>query len=190
MRIIVGISGASGVIMGERLLRELKRNGVRTHLVVTEGAARTLEAETNLRLKDVENLADENYSPADMAANIASGSFDTAGMIVMPASMKTVAGIVGGYADNLLLRAADVCLKEGRKVVLTPREMPLSKVHLKNLSKAAKLGCVIVPPMLTFYNGADTVEQQITHIVGTVLRQFNLPCEGFAPWQGMKNNAL
>ena len=182
MKIIVGISGASGAVMGERLLRELKRQGVETHLVVTEGAAKTLAMETKIRLDDLRRLAAANYAPDDMAAAIASGSFVTDGMIIMPCSLKTVAGIASGYADNLLLRAADVCLKEGRKVVLVPRESPLSTIHLKNLRKAAKAGCVIVPPMLTFYNGADTVEKQIAHIIGKVLMQFSLIGEGFVPW--------
>jgi len=96
--------------------------------------------------------------------------------------MKSLAGIVSGYADNLLLRAADVCLKENRRVVLVPREMPLGRVHLRNLSEAAELGCTVIPPMLTFYNGCDTVEAQIDHLVGKILRQFGLDHRGFKPW--------
>ena len=188
MRIIIGISGASGVIMGERLLRELKRQSVETHLVITDGAARTFALETNMRLSDVGTLATAQYAPNDMGAPIASGTFAAEGMIVMPCSMKTAAGIVCGYADNLLLRAADACLKERRKIVLVPRETPLSPLHLKNLHKAAKLGCTIVPPVLTFYNGAETIEAQICHIIGKVLGQFSLPCADFKPWTG--ENAL
>ena len=184
MRLILGISGASGVVMGYELLKALRATHAEAHLVVTEAAARTLSCETSLRLEDLAALASVSYDCRDMAAAIASGSFPTDGMVVMPCSMKTLAGIVSGYADNLLLRAADVCLKEGRKVVLVPRETPLSLVHLRNLKAAAETGCAIVPPMLTFYGDADTVEKQIAHIVGKVLAQFGIPFEGGMRWGG------
>ncbi len=184
MRLVIGISGASGVVLGYELLRALRGAGIETHLVVTEAAVRTLDCETSLRLEDLTALADAHYDPRDMAAAIASGSFPTDGMIVMPCSMKTLAGIVSGYADNLLLRAADVCLKEGRKLALVPRETPLSRVHLRNMADAAALGCTIIPPMLTFYGDADTVEKQIAHIVGKVLSQFGIPFEGGMKWTG------
>ena len=186
MRIIVGISGASGVVMGYEVLKALRAADVETHLVVTEAAVRTLACETSLRLEDLTALVNVSYDYRDMAASIASGSFHTDGMIVMPCSMKTLAGIVSGYADNLLLRAADVCIKEGRKVVLVPRETPLSLVHLRNLKSAAEVGCRIVPPMLTFYGDADTVEKQVVHIVGKVLVQFGIPFEGGMRWNGSK----
>lgn len=108
----------------------------------------------------------------------------TDGMIIIPASMKTVAGIASGFAENLLLRAADVCLKENRKVVLVPREMPLSRIHLRNIRECADNGCIIVPPMLTFYNGADSLEQQIDHIIGKILMQFGIEYQKFVAWQG------
>ena len=184
MRLIIGISGASGVVMGYDLLKALRDAGVETHLVVSEAAAETFACETSLSLCDVSSLADAIYDARDMAAAIASGSFASDGIIVMPCSMKTLAGIVSGYADNLLLRAADVCLKEGRKLVLVPRETPLSRVHLRNLADAAALGCTIVPPMLTFYGDADTVEKQIAHIVGKVLAQFGIPFSGGMQWNG------
>ena len=186
MRLILGISGASGAVMGYEILKALRAAGVETHLVVTEAAAGTLACETSLRLEDLTALAGVSYDCRDMAACIASGSFPTDGMIVMPCSMKTLAGIVGGYADNLLLRAADVCLKEGRKVVLVPRETPLSLVHLRNMKAAAELGCAIVPPMLTFYGDADTVGKQVAHIVGKVLAQFGIPFEGGMRWNGRR----
>ena len=184
MRVSVGISGASGAVLGYELLKALRTAEVETHLVVTEAAARTLACETSLGLDDLRALANFSYDCGDMAAAVASGSFRTDGMIVMPCSMKTLAGIVSGYADNLLLRAADVCLKEGRKVVLAPRETPLSLVHLRNLTAAAEVGCVIVPPMLTFYGDADTVEKQVAHIVGKALAQFGIPFEGGMRWNG------
>lgn len=185
MRLIIGISGASGVVMGYGLLQALRDEGVETHLVVTEAAAQTLACETPLTLKDLTATATASYDAGNMAARIASGSFPTDGMIVIPCSMKTLAGIVSGYADNLLLRAADVCLKEGRKLVLVPRETPLSRVHLRNMAEAASLGCSIVPPMLTFYGGADTVEKQIDHIIGKIFLQFGLSYKKNTSWNGI-----
>lgn len=185
MRLIVGISGASGVIMGWYLLRALhEMPEVETHLIITEGAAVTFSYETELSLAEVCALADVVHDNHDMAASISSGSYETDGMIIIPCSMKTVAGIVSGYTDDLLLRAADVCLKEGRKVVIVPREMPMSRIHLRNIKEAADYGCCVVPPVLTFYNGADTVEKQIQHIIGKVLMQFHLHSRDFVPWQG------
>ena len=185
MKLIVGISGASGVVMGYALLKALREAGAETHLVVTEAASRTLSCETSLRAEDLQELADACYEPGNMAARIASGSFAADGMIVIPCSMKTLAGVVSGYADNLLLRAADVCLKEGRKVVLVPRETPLSLVHLRNLKAAAEMGCAIVPPMLTFYGGADTVEKQVDHIVGKIFLQIGLNYKNGTSWDGV-----
>ena len=185
MRLIIGITGASGVVMGCQLLTELQAfPHVETHLVMTAGAQETLRYETDLSLADVTRLATCTYDNLNLAARIASGSFHTDGMVVVPCSMKTAAGIVHGFAENLLLRAADVSLKEGRKVVLVPREMPLSRIHLRNLQAAADYGCVIIPPVLTFYNGADTVEKQVQHILGKVLMQFGLELPGFVPWEG------
>lgn len=189
-RIILGISGASGVILGYHAARAIKTQGIELHMVVSDAAKLTWELEANRPLACLTALADMLYSPQDMAARIASGSFRTMGMIVAPCSMKTLAGIVTGYADNLLLRAADVCLKEGRKVVLCPREMPLGKLHLRNLSAAADLGCAIVPPMLSFYSGQSTLEDQLDHIVGKVMMQFDLEYEQFRPWAGQKEASL
>lgn len=185
MRIVVGVTGASGVVMSMYLLKALKRAGnCEVHLVVSEGAEKTWELETGLPLTELLNLADHVYDNRNLAASISSGSFVTDGMIIMPCSMKSLAGIVSGYADDLILRAADVCMKEGRKVVLVPREMPLGKVHLRNLMGASDLGCVIVPPVLTFYNNPQTIEDQINHITGKVLLQFGIIPEGFRPWNG------
>ncbi|MFV0617888.1 UbiX family flavin prenyltransferase [Megasphaera sp. WILCCON 0056] len=185
MRIIVGISGASGVVMGYHLLKALKTiPGMETHLIITEGAAKTFPYETDIPVSAVRALADVVHDNHNMAAAVSSGSFKTDGMIIIPCSMKTVAGIASGYADNLLLRAADVCLKEGRKVVIVPREMPMSRIHLRNIKEAADYGCTVVPPVLTFYNGADSVEKQIQHIIGKILMQFHIDYEPFVPWTG------
>ncbi len=185
MRLIVGISGASGVIMGYALLRELKQHpDIETHLVISEGATRNFAEETDISRADAEILADVVYDNQNMAAKISSGSFVTDGMAVVPCSMRTLSGIAHGYAENLLIRAADVCLKEGRKVVLVPREMPLSPLHLRNMQLAAEYGCRIVPPMLTFYNNARTLEEQVHHVLGKVLMQFGLEHKRFVPWRG------
>lgn len=187
MRLIVGVSGASGVWMSHALCRALKAvPGMELHLVITDSARRTWELETDVPIGELEALADELHDPRNFAASISSGSFVTDGMIVAPCSMKTLAGIVSGYADNLLLRAVDVCLKEGRRVVLCPREMPLGRVHLRNMLQASELGCVLVPPMLTFYNAPGSLEDQIDHVVGKLLLQFGLSYDRFSPWNGVE----
>lgn len=186
MRLIVGISGASGVVMGYQMLKVLKQiPDIEVHLVVTEGAVKNFECETDITLEDVTALADYNYSNKNMAASISSGSFKTYGIIVIPCSMKTVSGIASGFATNLLLRAVDVCLKESRKVVIVPREMPLSRIHLRNIKEAADNGCIVVPPMLTFYNGSNSVEKQINHVIGKILMQFGIDYKEFVAWKGV-----
>ena len=185
MRLILGISGASGVMMGYRILQALKQYPeIETHLVISQGAVRNFELETDLAVADINKLADYCHDNNNMAASISSGSFVTAGMIVAPCSMKTLSGIANGFATNLLIRAVDVCLKEGRKVVLMPREMPLGRVHLHNMQVAAEYGCHIIPPMLTFYNHLESTEDQVQHIIGKVLMQFGLTHQNFKPWQG------
>jgi 4-hydroxy-3-polyprenylbenzoate decarboxylase len=186
LKLIVGISGASGVQMSLYLLKALKQvEGCEIHLVVSSGALLTWQLESDIPIEELYALADHIYNERDLAAPISSGSFVTDGMIIMPCSMKTLAGIVTGYADTLLQRAADVCIKEGRKVVLVPREMPLSRIHLRNMQEAAECGCAIVPPMLTFYNGPRTLDDQINHVVGKVLLQFGITYNSFKPWNGM-----
>ena len=183
MRLIVGISGASGAIMGYRLLQELNQvDECETHLVISDAAFRTFELETDLGVDKVIALADYYYDNHDLAATISSGSFVTDGMIVLPCSMKTLSGIVTGFTENLLIRAADVCLKEGRKLVLVPREMPLNTIHLRNMLAAAESGCRIIPPMLTFYNDLPTTEEQIQHVIGKILMQFGITSSKFKPW--------
>lgn len=185
MKLVVGISGASGVEMGARLLAILKRmEGMETHLVISDGAKTNFHEETQMDIADVEALADYVYDDHDLGAKISSGSFCTDGMIVIPCSMKSLSNIATGNAGNLLARAADVCLKEGRKVVLVPREIPMSKIHLRNMYLAADAGCSIVPPMLTFYNDPKTLDDQVEHVIGKVLMQFGLKNEKFVPWDG------
>lgn len=191
MRLIIGISGASGVVLGYHMLKALKSYPeVETHLVISKGARVTFGLETDMKIEDVEALADVVHSNKNLAASISSGSFKTDGMIVIPCSMKTLAGIATGYTDNLLIRAADVCLKENRKVVLVPREMPLGKIHMRNLKEVSDLGCVIIPPMLTFYNNSLTIEEQINHIIGKILMQFGLDHKKFRAWEGCEDAEL
>lgn len=185
MRIIVAVTGATGVEMSYYLMKALKSvENCEVHLIMSEGAKVTWKLESDIPIEKMYELADAVYDERNQAAAISSGSYVTDGMIVMPCSMKSLAGIAAGYAENLVVRAADVCMKEGRKVVLVPREMPFSRLHLRNLKEAADLGCVIVPPMLTFYNGPKTVEDQINHIVGKVLMQFGITYDKFKAWTG------
>lgn len=185
MRIIVAVTGATGVEMSYYLLKALKSvENCEVHLIMSEGAKVTWKLESEIPIEKMYELADLVYDERNQAAAISSGSYVTDGMIVMPCSMKSLAGIAAGYAENLVVRAADVCMKEGRKVILVPREMPFSRLHLRNLKEAADLGCVIIPPMLTFYNGPKTVEDQINHIVGKVLMQFGITYDKFKPWTG------
>lgn len=186
MRITVAVTGASGVEMSYYLLKALKSiEGCEVNLIVTKGAELTWGLESSLPIENLYSLADHVFDENNLAASVSSGSYVTDGMIVMPCSMKTLAGIAAGYADNLVVRAADVCLKECRKVVLVPREMPLGRIHLRNMKEAADMGCVIVPPVLTFYNGPKTIEDQINHIVGKILLQFGIPYDKFIPWNGV-----
>jgi 4-hydroxy-3-polyprenylbenzoate decarboxylase len=171
--------------MGYSLLRALREiDDMEIHLVITESGIRTFRDETDLSIEDVYRLADHVYDNADIGARIASGSFRTDGMIVIPCSMKTASGAANAYSDNLLVRAMDVCIKENRRVIVVPREMPLNKAHLRNLMLLADLGYVIIPPMLTFYNNADSVQKQVDHIVGKVLSQFDICPPSYVPWQG------
>lgn len=184
-RIVVGISGATGVQMGARFLKVLKDiPDVETHLVVTNGAEVIFKRETDIDIADVKAMADHVYDANNLAAAISSGSFRTDGMVVIPCSMKSLSGIVNAYDDDLLVRAADVCLKENRKVVLVPRELPLNRIHCRNLLTACEAGYTIIPPMLTFYSSYPRAEDQVDHIIGKILMQFDLPYDKFKPWKG------
>lgn len=181
-RIIVGISGASGAPVAVALLRELKRAQMEVHLIVTDGGWRTISEETEMTREDICALADAVYDNMDIGAPPASGSWKAAGMIVAPCSMKTLAGIHSGYSENLLLRAADVTIKEGRKLVLMPRECPMSPIHLRNQYELAMMGVVMIPPVLSFYNHPDSLDDAIKHIVGKVLDRFGIETEGYRRW--------
>lgn len=184
-RIIVGISGASGTVMAAELLRQLKKQeAVETHLIYSKAAEMTLKHETELSIEELCALADVVHDNENIGAAPASGSFKTKGMIILPCSMKTVAGVACGYSDNLLLRAADVVLKERRKLVLGVRECPFSTIHLENMHKLSSMGAVILPLVLSFYNHPDSLEACVKHIVGKILDQFDMEGESFSRWQG------
>lgn len=190
MRLIVGMTGATGAPLGVALLQALRAiPDVETHLVMSKWAKTTIELETPYTPAEVAALADYCHSPADQAATISSGSFRTDGMIIIPCSMKTLAGIRVGYAEGLVGRAADVVLKEGRKLVLAPREMPLSTIHLENMIALSRMGVAIVPPMPAFYNLPQTVDDIIQHIVARVLDQFGLEHTRARRWQGLRQAA-
>lgn len=185
-RLIIGMSGASGAPLAVEVLKQLReeKKQVEIHLVVSRGAELTLRQEMGWNMEQLAPYADVIYDNNDIGAAIASGSFRTLGMIVVPCSMKTVAGIVSGYSDSLLLRAADVTLKERRKLVLAAREAPLGTVHLRNLYEASKLGAVILPPMMTWYNHPQSMEEATAHIARRILSQFDLDEDSYE-WKGM-----
>jgi 4-hydroxy-3-polyprenylbenzoate decarboxylase len=182
MRIVVGISGASGALYAIRLLEVLKDLNVETHLVMTKAAERIVELETNHTKSEVIALAARYYDINDLEAPISSGSFKTDGMVVIPCSMKTLAGIALGYSSNLLLRAADVTLKEGRKLVLVPRETPLNIIHILNMYRVAKAGAIILPAMPAFHHKPKSIDDLINYIVGKVLDVFGIEHSLYRTW--------
>ena len=184
MRLIVGITGATGVIYGVRLLERLRDAGVETHLVISRWGARTLAHETPYSREQVEALAHTSYAPGDMGAAISSGSCQTAGMIIAPCSAKTLAAIAHGYGDSLIHRAADVVLKERRKLLLAVREAPLSDIHLENMLKLSRMGVVILPPVPAFYHNPRSLADIVDHTVARMLDQFAVEVPGAERWSG------
>ncbi|MFD1317616.1 UbiX family flavin prenyltransferase [Loigolactobacillus zhaoyuanensis] len=184
-RIIIGVTGASGTIYAIDLLQKLAQiPEIETHLVLSQWAKQNLALETDFTLRQVQQLADVTYNINDQAAAIASGSFLNDGMIIVPASMKTVAGIATGFGDNLISRAADVALKEQRKLVIVPRETPLSVIHLENLTKLARLGVQIIPPMPAFYDHPQTIQDIVNHQTMKLLDALAIPNQVAPRWQG------
>ncbi len=184
-RLVVGLSGASGVVYGIRLLEVLQdRPDIESHLVVSRGALRTIELETDTTLADVEALADQVHDAGDLAASLSSGSFQTMGMVVAPCSMKTLSGIANSYSDNLLVRAADVTLKERRRLVLLPRETPLHLGHARLIVRVIEMGAVVMPPVPALYHRPKSVQAIIDHTVGRVLDMFGVENELVERWSG------
>ena len=177
------MTGASGAILGIRLLQELRRADVETHLICSDWAARTIELETDTTFEAVCALADAVYANQDLAATVSSGSFHTDGMVVIPCSMKTLAAIANGFSCNLIARAADVTLKERRKLLLVPRETPLSSIHLRNMLSLSQDGAIILPPSIAFYSRPETLEDAVNHMVGKVLDMLEIPHALYTPWR-------
>jgi flavin prenyltransferase len=184
-RLIVAITGSTGTIYGVRLLQLLRDTDVETHLVVSRWGARTLLQETEFSLAEVQKLATRAYPAADQGAAISSGSFITLGMAIVPCSMRTLAAIAHGQADNLVHRAADVVLKERRRLVLAAREAPLSEIHLENMLKLTRMGAIVSPTVPAFYDHPRTIDDLVNHTVGRLLDLFDIHLDVTERWSGM-----
>jgi polyprenyl P-hydroxybenzoate/phenylacrylic acid decarboxylase-like protein len=190
-RLIVAITGASGAVYGVRLLQALRASGAcESHLVMSSSGVMTAQQELDMRRSDIEALADVVHNVKDIGATIASGSFQSSGMVVAPCSMKTLASIAHGLADNLVSRAADVILKERRRLVLVARETPLNLAHLRNMTSVTEMGGIIFPPVPAFYTRPASLDELVDHTVGRLLDLFDLPHAGLVKrWQGMNREA-
>ena len=185
-RLVVGITGASGVILGIRLLQVLQEMSIESHLVLTTAARATIPQETNWKVSDVLALADFSYNPADIGAAIASGSFPTNGMVVIPCSVKSLSAIANCYSADLLARAADVTLKEGRPLLLVVRETPLHRGHLHLMDLAAQAGAVIFPPVPAFSNQPQSIDELVNYLIGRVLARLGLDNDLYPQWRGLE----
>ena len=183
-RFILAITGASGAVYGLRMLQVLQNLDAEVHLIISQMGAQVLESETGQKSEDVRQMAAFSYRPTDLAASIASGSFHIDGMLVVPCSIKTLSGIANSYAENLVQRAADVCLKEGRPLLLAVRETPLHLGHIRLMEKAAQAGAVIFPPNPAFYNHPETIEQVVDETVGRMLSRLWVQNSLYQPWDG------
>lgn len=190
MKLVVGISGATGAVYGIRVLQTLKNCQVETHLVLTDSAKRTIDEETSFGVKEVEKLADFVHDNHDIGASIASGSFKNDGMIIAPCAIKSLSALANSYNDSLLVRSADVALKEKRKLVVIPRETPLHIGHLKLFTAVAEMGAVILPPMPAYYHHPKTIDDIINQTVGKVLDQFGIEHQLFKRWEGGGNGQV
>lgn len=184
-RVIVAITGASGAVLGIRALERLRTLNIETHLVISAAARITIAQETDHKVSDVQALAHTSYDPRDIGAAIASGSFSVHGMIVIPCSIKTLSAIANSYADDLIVRAADVTLKEGRPLVLVVRETPLHRGHLRLMDLAARAGAVIFPPVPAFYCRPATLDDLVDDTVARALQRLGIPNAGVTPWKGV-----
>jgi len=185
-RIIIGVTGASGTIYAIDLLKKLSLiSNIETHVVFSSWAKKNLQLETNLSLNDIKQLADYFYNDGDLGASIASGSFLTDGMVIVPASMKTIASIAVGIGDNLISRAADVILKEQRKLIMVPRETPLNTIHLENMTKLSRMGVQIIPPIPAFYNHPQTIQDLVDHQTMKLLDSLKIENDSEGRWEGI-----
>jgi len=188
-RLIVAITGATGAVYGVRLLHALRAAEVESHLVLSKWGLQTIEHELGLTMTDMRELASVVHGTGNMAATVSSGSYHTDGMVIAPCTMKTLAAIAHGHGESLVHRAADVILKERRKLVVVARETPLSEIHLENMLKLARMGVTILPPMPAFYNKPQTIDDIVDHIVARVLDQFGIPAEFAKRWDGQMDRS-
>ncbi len=186
-RIILAITGATGAILGIRALQMLRQTKLETHLIISRPARLTIAQETDWKIKDVESLANKVYQPEDITAPIASGSFSTGGMLILPCSIKTLSQVANAHADNLIARAADVCLKEGRPLILAVRETPLHRGHIRLMDIAAASGAIIAPPMTVFYHRPQTLEEMTDMIVSRLLQRLGITLPDTYQWTGMNH---
>ena len=185
-KIIVGVTGASGMPILVKCLELIREAGYTSELIVSRHAESTLDAETKLSVEQLKALANAVYPPEEIGACPASGTYRTDGMLIVPCSMKTVAGICSGYSDNLILRAADVTIKEARPLVLAARETPLSPIHLRNMHELSLIpGVRIIPPMMTFYHGPESIEEMTYHIAAKLLEPFGIEAKEYRRWKGI-----
>jgi len=184
IKLVIAITGASGAVYGIRILAEAKKNEGETHLIISRWAKTTIETETDYTVDEVKQLADFCYEEDDLAAPVSSGSFKCDGMIVAPCSMKTLSAIAYGYTDGLIARAADVTMKEHRRLVLITRETPLNPIHLENMLKLSRLGVTIMPPAPAFYTKPETIDDIVNQTVGRALDQFGIEIDTFKRWGG------
>jgi len=182
-KIVIGFSGASGIIYGIRLLEVLHSNNIQTYLIISEWAKKNIVIETPKTLEYVKSLSSVNYDNSKLDASVSSGSFLHDGMVIVPCSMKSLSSIANGYDDTLISRAASVTLKESRKLILVPRETPLSRIHLENMIKVQKAGAIILPAMPGFYHNPSSIDQIVDHLVGKILDQLKIKHELFKRWK-------
>jgi len=183
-KIVIGFSGASGIIYGIRLLEILHSTNIQTYLIISEWAKKNIEIETDKTLEYVKSLSSVNYDNFRLDASVSSGSFLHDGMVIVPCSMKSLSSIANGYDDTLISRAASVTLKESRKLIIVPRETPLSRIHLENMIKLQQAGAIILPAMPGFYHHPSTIEEIVDHLVGKILDQLNIKHDLFKRWKG------
>jgi len=182
-KIVIGLSGASGIIYGIRLIEVLHSINIQTYLIISEWAKKNIEIETNKTLEYVKSLSSVNYDNFRLDASVSSGSFLHDGMVIVPCSMKSLSSIANGYDDTLISRAASVTLKESRKLIIVPRETPLSRIHLENMIKLQQAGAIILPAMPGFYHKPSTIEEIVDHLVGKILDQLNIKHDLFKRWK-------
>ena len=186
MKLIIAITGASGIIYGKRLLEELKKNKIKTHLVISKAAKKIVKLELGTSVNNIEELATHVYENNDWSSPIVSGSYRTDGMVIVPCSMKTLAGVANGFAENAVLRAADVMIKEKRKLIVVPRETPVSSIHLKNMLELSQQGVYVVPAMPAFYHKPENINGMIDFVVGRILDILGIDHHLYKRWSETK----